>query len=557
MLRTRLVLLAVVSSACTVDIPAIVETGDEADSLGEGDDTDETLDTDESESESESGPLLDMPDTPPEPTPYCQIPADALDGLPYCDAPPPGDQLAPQLAWTWTGPGGETSIVATPLVGNLDDDDGDGFVDLCDVPDIVVAAVDLPARKTDPWPPGHLHVIAGDGSGAHAIEHDIDAAINPALGDLDGDGRMEIVALAASGPNSPYAISTRRLVAFDGAGSLLWTGEHQQAGRGGGALAIADLEGDGVAEIIAPEYVAEHDGALRWVLDDPPLAYSMPIAADLDLDGDLELLFGGTAYAHDGTLHFQIAPAQLEPNRGSAALANFDDDAWPEIYVQQAGQHGIAEHDGSGKAQCPIDDTVAVGGFPIAIRDLDGDARAEIVFAHADHLYVLGVEGSQCSLRWSRKLDLVDARSSGTMFDLLGDGQAELIHADQSRLRIFSGEGGVVFELPRTARDEIANPIVADLDADGAAEILVVSSKPLMTVAEPPEPTPSIMVVENASDDFTSARRVWHQHAYRSGASTELGKSTSVAPDPTTGFRTNAPLAAGSACIPSSLGDSN
>lgn len=554
MIHARHVLLVLSASACTIEIPAIVEAGDEAgDMLGD----DDELDASEGGESESAGPLLDMPDEPATPIPYCQIPADARDGLPVCDAPTPGDQLAPQLAWSWTGPRGETSIVTTPLVGNLDDDDGDGFVDLCDVPDVVVAAVDLPPRKTDPWPPGHLYVLAGDGSAARRIEHEIDAAINPAIGDLDGDGRMEIVALAASGANSPYEISTRRLVAFDGEGALLWTGEHQQAARGGGALAIADLEGDGLAEILAPEYVAEHDGALRWALDDPPLAYSMPIPADLEHDGELELLFGGTAYAPDGQLRFQIAPGQLQPNLGSAALANFDDDPWPEIYVQQAGHHGIAEHDGSVKAQCPIDETVGVGGFPIAIHDLDGDARAEIVFAHDERLYVLGVEGSQCSLRWSRKLDLVDARSSGTIFDLLDDGQPELIHADQSRLRIFSGEGGVVFELPRTARDEIANPIVADLDADGAADILVVSSEPLMTDIEPAAATPSLLVIENASDDFASARRIWHQHAYRSGISTELGKSTFSTPDPSTGFRTNTPLATSPACIPSSLGDSN
>src|SRR5690606_17764871 len=213
----------------------------------------------------------------------------------------------PVTAWTWTGPAGEDSVVTTPLVANLDDDNGDGFVDLCDTPDLVVAAVDLPPGKTDPWPAGHLHVIAGDASGSFAIDTPIDAAINPALGDLDGDGTAEIVALQSAAPNRPYSISDRRLVALSAAGELLWTGEHWQASRGGGAIAIADLDGDGSPEILAPEYVATAEGTLAWTIPDPPLAYSMPVAVDLDLDGALEVLFGASAYAADGTWLFTIA----------------------------------------------------------------------------------------------------------------------------------------------------------------------------------------------------------------------------------------------------------
>lgn len=541
--------LALGLSGCTVEIAAIVETGDEADALDEDDEP-------EPESEGESGePLLDMPSDPPVPTPYCQVPAGELDGLPYCDAPTPGELLAPTLSWTWTGPGSEVSVVTTPLVGNLDDDNDDGFIDLCDTPDVLVAAVDLPAIKTDPWPLGHLHVIDGaTGTSSRSFEHPIDAAINPALADLDGDGRMEIVALEPSAANSPYAITPRRLVAFDAEGNLLWQGDHWQSSRGAGAIAIADLEGDGTPEILAPEYVTDHQGKLLWALEDPPLAYSMPVAVDLELDGDLELLFGGSAYDHTGALLF--AAPMTATNRGSVAVGQFDGDPEPELYVQHE-VHGILEHEGSGKALCPTNAEIATGGFPVAIRDLDGDGAAEIVFGYADRIYVLGVAGSQCTLRWSRKLDLVDAQSSGTMFDLLDDGRAELIYADQSKLRIFSDTGEVVFEAPRTARDEIANPIVADVDGDGAAEILVASSEPLATLAEPPAPTPTLMLIENLGDDFAGARRIWNQHAYTSGIGTELGIPVFMAGEPTSGFRTNARLAGSPACIPNTLDGSD
>ena len=43
--------------------------------------------------------------------------------------------------WGWEGEGIYTQIITTPLVGNLTDDDDNGEIDLCDVPDIVVNVV--------------------------------------------------------------------------------------------------------------------------------------------------------------------------------------------------------------------------------------------------------------------------------------------------------------------------------------------------------------------------------------------------------------------------------
>lgn len=542
---------------CTIEVPAVVAGDEEVGEL-DGDSFDSLADTtvdSSSDDASEDSPLLDMPDGEPEPTPYCQVGEGQPDGLPVCDPPAISDVLAPTIGWTWTGPGNETSVLVTPLVGNLDDDNDDGFVDLCDTPDVVVAAVDLPPLKTDVWPLGHLHVIDGaSGETTLTIEHPIDAAINPAIADLDGDGRMEILALEPSVANSPYSITSRRLVAFDGQGTLLWQSDHWQGSRGGGALGIADLDADGEPEILAPEYVSDSAGNYLWGPANPVLAYSMPVATDLDLDGDLELMFGGTAYDHEG--NFLFATPGIEINDGSVAIADFDDDPQPELYVQ-AMVHGIIEHDGTVKAVCPTNADVGTAGYPVAIRDLDGDGSAEIVFGFGDQVYVLAVVGDQCFVRWSRKLDLIDAQSSGTMFDLLGDGRAEAIYADQSKLLVFADDGTIVFQTARTAREEIANPVVADVDGDGAAEVLVVSSEPLAGTGGPQ--TPSLMLLENADDGFVPARRLWNQHAYTPRSAGELGiiPAGTFANSSLDAFRTNAPLGDDLACIPALPAGSN
>ena len=539
---------------CTIDGIAIVANEEESDgseeSSSEPNDESASDGADLTDSTGES----DLPSDPdPQPAATCSLAPDDLDGLLPCELPPPSDTIEPIIAWTWTGPAGEDSVLATPLVANLDDDNGDGFVDVCDTPDIVVAAVDLPPGKQDPWPSGHLHVIDGAGGHSRRIITPIDAAVNPALGDLDGDGVAEIVALQAQGPNSPYQLAQRRLLAFRADGELLWAGAHWQLSRGGGALSIADLDGDQQPEVLAPEYVTNADGELLWAPPSPAQAYSMPIAVDLDLDGALEVLFGGTAYTNTGVKLFDTPT--VPANQGSVAVANFDADPTPELYVQHAGSHGVIEHDGTLKAACPTGtvDLPGAGGYPVAIHDLDGDAQAELLFGYGDHLYVLGIEGEACVVRWSQKIDTSDGISSGTAFDLLGDGKSEAIYADRSHIRLYGEDGTLVFQDLHSARESIANPVVADIDGDGAAEIVIVSSEPVAG----PDPlmlTPSLVVLENVDDGFAPTRRVWNQHTYHHSGVSELGRipapAEGVRASVDDGFRVNHRMQGAEECIP-------
>ncbi|MCA9683732.1 MAG: VCBS repeat-containing protein, partial [Myxococcales bacterium] len=66
-----------------------------------------------------------------------------------------------------------------------------------------------------------------------------------------------------------------------------------------------------------------------------------------------------------------------------------------------------------------------------------------------------------------------------------------------------------------TARESISNPVVADVDGDGAAEILVASSQPISYSGEPELPTgKTLMLIANEGGSFAPTRRVWNQHTY-------------------------------------------
>jgi hypothetical protein len=252
----------------------------------------------------------------------------------------------------------------------------------------------------------------------------------------------------------------------------------------------------------------------------------------------------------------------VTPNRGSVAVANFDDDEYPELYMQLDGEHGIFEHDGSFKTTCPTaeQDIATAAGYPVAIHDLDGDGRSELLFGLQDSFYALSVEADICSLRWSKKVDTDVGSSSGTVFDLLDDGGAEAIYADRSRVQLFSSEGELLFMVARTARESVTNPIVADIDGDGAAEIVIASSEPIAADLEPMDPmnprAPTLLVLENADDRFAPSRRVWNQHTYHHSNVGEDGRIP-VAEAPhwlsENSFRANSRIKSGDSCIPPTL----
>ncbi len=522
--RAQLLAIWLSASAvgCSVDVHAILPGPDVADEADTSLDESET-----SEPDADAGPdtgsdaLLDLGDGDSFSQHACGLLDDeSLDAPLACDRPTPSRMIDPVVAWTWTGRVGEDSVIVTPLVANLDDDDSSGTIDLCDRPDVLVVAVGLGVEKDAPVPAGHIYVLAGsDGAELRRFAHPVHAAVTPAIADLDADGEPEIVTLEAQSEAPLNQLVPHRLVAFEHDGSVRWLGPYGPPQRAGGAVAIADLDADGSPEILAPGFVSTASGTTLWQPTTSGFD-TTPLAVDLDLDGQLEVLIGGNAYTAQGAPLFDTPGVPL--NRGTAAVANFDDDPWPEIYVQH-NNHRILEHDGSVKSNCPG----GGAGFPVAIADLDDDGRAEILHAHANSVRVLAVnDDDQCKVQWSRKVDEIDARSSGTAFDLLGDGELEVIYADRSAFHIFDSQGLPLFDLPRVARTSIAYPIVADVDNDAAADIVFGSSQP---VAGDPsaslQRTASVVVLRNVDDGFAPTRRIWNQHTYHS---TNIAEDASV-----------------------------
>jgi hypothetical protein len=468
------------------------------------------------------------------PPPSCRV-VDDMDAVGECGDQAPADSFEPEIQWMWTGPNGEAYSIVTPLVANLTDDDGSGDIDLCDVPDVVVVA-SVSSGTTNGA--GHIYVLDGQTGAVHfMVQPAVDHTVTPALGDIDGDGMIEIVTANNM---------TGALMAFEHDGTPKWNGNAGWPVAYSGAIALADLDNDGDVEIIAGNMISDHMGTLLHTLPQPAGNWSATAAADLDADGDLEVVLGHAAYHHDGAQHYvsNIAP-------GYPQIADLDDDPAPEVLVTNGNGLSLLEDDGTVVYQDlrPTGDGIGFTTWlrPATVHDFDGDDIAEYAMSSANNYTVY--EGN-ATIVWSAPVSDQSGIAAGTAFDFLGDGIAEAMYADETTMFIFDGDGLSLLETPRTSGTLTEYPVVADIDNDGSSEIVVVSNMYMGA-------SPTVQVIRDVEDRWIQARRIWNQHTYHVTNVREDGTIPQFEQPHHTllnTFRTNAQIENGGVCKPDPRG---
>jgi hypothetical protein len=455
------------------------------------------------------------------------------------DADSDADTDEPEVQWAWEGVGSDLHSYVIPLVANLTDDNDDDVVDMCDVPDVVV--VGGPALGLF-LPQGHIYVLDGETGNLHfAFSEPVSAISSPALGDIDDDGVPEIIAVKTND----------RIVAFEHDGVLKWTTSFGSPGLQS-AVALADIDNDGDVEILHGDDVIDHDGNLVWSASpgwDPfnfPINYGAPTAADLDGDGDLEVLFSGNiAHHHDGSVYFDRSDLE----GGYPQIANLDDDPEPEILLTSDDGISLLEHTGESIFENLTPTGDPTGGFnwmrPAAIHDFDGDGQAEFALSSVEHYAVYESDGT---IAWVTDVSDETGQAGGTAFDFLGSGAADAIYADEWSMFVYDDEGSVLLEIERTSATLIEYPVVADVDDDGSAEILVVSNPGWENLG-----IPALQVIRDVEDRWIQARRIWNQHSYHVTNVSENGAIPQFEPpswEMLNTFRTNAQIEGGAVCDP-------
>ncbi len=429
--------------------------------------------------------------------------------------------------------------VATPTVANLTDDDGDGAVTMDDVPDIVLMTYNSSNIATG----GVIRILSGrpDATGLPIVHRTIpiqdpadpcytaaDAAIrhdsstSVAIGDLDGDGDPELVALTEGGP----------AVAWTPEGCRLWTATEPNGGNDGnaGAPTIADLEGDGFGEVAIGRVLLDHDGAVRWI-GNGDLGYSVfgvhSIVANVDLLGAQEVIAGSTVYGSDGSIRCRNTTA----GEGLNATGNFDADPEAEIVVVRNGRVSLLEDDCTLIWQFLVGNAITTvasdaggvglacagsGGGEPTIADFDGDGEPEIALANSNCYVVIDTDGS---LLWASRTEDDSSQGTGSsVFDFNGDGVSEVIYNDEHHIRIYDGpDGTILWSRLNSSRTRHENPVVADVDNDGNAELVFIENNEASFACLPGVPGGAglhILGDDPAIDAWVPTRRIWNQHSY-------------------------------------------
>mgnify|MGYP001571705822 FL=1 len=410
------------------------------------------------------------------------------------EAPAPGT-FTPVVIWdtqSFSYNGSSSSCMMQPIVCPLTDDDGDGDIDENDVADVVIIT----------YSPGVLRALSGS-DGAElwgtAGSGGIQITGGAACGDLDGDGRVEVIAATSSG-----------VEVFDNEGNDVWSSSGCSGHMDGtsDAPSIHDLDADGDPEVIIGNCVLDNTGSVigqgssGW--GSSSNVGSAGVTGDIDQDGELEVIAGNAIYDIDGNTIWSTGGAD-----GYPAVGNFDSDNYGEIAVTGDASLRVIDDDGTVLCSAAIPSASGSYGGPPTIADFDGDGEAEIGVA-ANSTYT--VFESDCDVLWqyTGTTDPSSGNTGSSVFDFEGDGVADVVYADEHWVWVFDGADGDVKmqETYHSNNTWLEYPTIADITGDGSADIAVCHTPGSWGSYT------GVTVYGDADASWRPGRRIWNQHGY-------------------------------------------
>lgn len=358
-----------------------------------------------------------------------------------------------------------------------------------------------------------------------------------AIGDLAGDGNLVIVFGTYFNDEHLYAVRA-------GDGVLLWK-RKSEGGPFDASVALVDLDGDGKLEVLAADsstgtlFCLNHKGEVLWKHKLPNSTDSPPAVAPLDGDGKPHIVVGvmalgdrhGRVIALDAATrkerwqakvpgHVQSEPALVDLNgdgvldavvttwRGDKKVRALNGKDGSELWTaQMAGDmyHGVSvipgkpprivAHSIAGDV-CLLDAQGKdiwrrkIGGYlfgPTSVGALAGDGKQRIVVP-GPRIVVLDLEGNEI---W-RSPEYGSVPRGVALADLHGDGTLDLFFgASDRKFRILEGKTGKeLFAFDATVEGKVfegidSAPLIADFKGDGKLAAFFVAGRGLSDKTRP------------------------------------------------------------------------
>jgi hypothetical protein len=272
------------------------------------------------------------------------------------------------------------------------------------------------------------------------------ATKTPVLADLDGDGILEIIVEERSWPNGYVGVYKGNGQPFPGFPVTL---DYIPAS----AVAVGDLNGDGIPEIIAQSYYSVYAIDITGAVlpgfpftpgNDRVFSYSSPVLADVDGDGYREIIVGDHSLtAGNGAIH--VLKNNGVPLTGWPKYTNY----W--IY----GPAAVGDINGDGNLEIAVGDQV-LSGVP------------------SNKVYVWDNNGNLLPGWPSPAMNAINNQI--VLADLDGDNEVELMWDDNTNAGVYIGynhDGTPITGWPLTVTGSsfFMNPFVVDINNDGIIDI--------------------------------------------------------------------------------------
>jgi len=464
-------------------------------------------------------------------------PGDPQSCLEKCEYRPPISAFSPELKFSWGDPGNPNhNVMMAPVVIQLDDDNCDGNVDQRDIPEVVF-----------------FTFLSGDynnGTGSAATLRAISIvdgvvvekwATNTGGPSPDYPGRSIAAGNIDGVPGSEIVVCTtdNRVRAYRADGSELWLSA--PIGVTCFMPSLADLDQDGDVEVIVRSQVLDGVTGAAEVSAFSPVNTDFVVVSDVDVDGQLDIVTPSRAYTASGNLIVDTGVTGRH-----AAVGDLDNDGIPEIVAVDTANHalnvwhvdpaapggfevirqGIDINGTISPNPCclgnPASSGCTSGGGPPTIADFNGDGFPDVGLAGGIGYVVFDGEAltdpnvaDVDTILWiTQTQDCSSAQTGSSVFDFDGDGSAEVIYADEVNMHVYAGPTGQeLLTLCNTNGTLFEYPLVADVDNDGHADIIV-GSNSYSGFNCAGTKTTGIRVFGDTEGKWVRTRRVWNQHPY-------------------------------------------